>query len=141
MSQENVEFVTGIFAAAGDMDKAAVLKALPELVPQLCDPDIEWIEDPRRADSRTYRGHDGVIESWRQWLDTFAEHDFEIDRITDCGGDDVFVAMTELGTGARSGAPSKQRTYAVLTVKDGKVRRYREFSDEQTALEAAGLSE
>jgi ketosteroid isomerase-like protein len=49
--------------------------------------------------------------------------------------------MTELGTGARSGAPSKQRIYAVLSMKDGKVRRYREFSDEQTALEAAGLSE
>jgi ketosteroid isomerase-like protein len=141
MSQENVEFVTGIFAAADNMDKEAMLKALPELVPQLCDPEIEWIEDPRRADSRTYRGHEGVIESWRQWLDTFAEHDFEIERITDCGADDVFVAMTELGTGARSRAPSKQSMYAVLTVKDGKLRRYREFSDEQTALKAAGLSE
>jgi hypothetical protein len=65
-----------------------MLKALPELVPQVCDPDIEWIEDPRRADSRNYRGHEGVIESWRQWLDTFAEHDFQIERISDCGGDD-----------------------------------------------------
>ena len=141
MSRENVEFVAGILAAADDMDKEAMLKALPELVPQICDPEIEWIEDPRRADSRTYRGHEGVVESWRQWLDTFAEHGSEIERITDCGGDDVFVAMSEYGTGARSGAPSKQRIYAVLTVKDGKLRRYREFSDEQTALEAAGLSE
>jgi ketosteroid isomerase-like protein len=141
MSQENVEFVAGIFAAADDMDKEAMLKALPDLVPQICDPEIEWIEDPRRADSGTYRGHDGVIESWRQWLDTFAEHGAEIERISDCGGDDVFVAMNEYGTGASSGAPSKQSVYAVLTVKDNKLRRYREFSDEQTALEAAGLSE
>jgi ketosteroid isomerase-like protein len=28
---------------------------------------------------------------------------------------------------------------AVITVNDGKVRRYHEFSDEATALEAAGL--
>ena len=139
MSQENVDFVAGIFAAADDMDKEAMLKALPELVPQICDPEIEWIEDPRRADSRTYRGHEGVIESWRRWLDTFAEHGFEIERITDCGDDDVFVAMSEYGTGARSLAPSEQRIYAVLTVKDGKLHRYREFSDEETALEAAGL--
>jgi hypothetical protein len=24
----------------------------------ICDPEIEWIEDPQRADSRTYRGHE-----------------------------------------------------------------------------------
>jgi ketosteroid isomerase-like protein len=141
MSRENVEFVAGIFDAAGAMDKEALLAALPDLVPQICDPEIEWIEDPRRPDSRTYRGHEGVIESWRQWLDTFAEHDFDIERITDCGGDDVFVATTEHGTGARSQAPSRQTLYAVLTVRGGKLRRYREFSDEQAALEAAGLSE
>ena len=53
MSQENVEFVAGIFNTAEDMDKEALLAALPDLVPQLCDPDVEWIEDPHRADSRT----------------------------------------------------------------------------------------
>ncbi|HEY6638331.1 MAG TPA: hypothetical protein VIZ61_11670 [Solirubrobacterales bacterium] len=73
MSEENVEFVAGIFDAADGMDKEALLAALPDLVPQLCDPDVEWIEDPSRADSRSYRGHAGVIESWRQWLETFKE--------------------------------------------------------------------
>ena len=41
MSQENVEFVAGIFDAADGMDKEALLAALPALVPQLCDPDVE----------------------------------------------------------------------------------------------------
>jgi ketosteroid isomerase-like protein len=126
MSEENVEFVAGIFAAADGMDKEALLAALPDLVPQLCDPDVEWIEDPSRADSRTYRGHAGVIESWRQWLETFKEWDFEVERITDSGGDDVFVASREHGTGALSEAPVEAANYAVITVKDGKVRRYRE---------------
>jgi ketosteroid isomerase-like protein len=139
MSRENVEFVAGIFEAAEDMDKEALLAALPELVPQLCDPDIEWIEDPQRADARTYRGHEGVIESWRQWLDQFGEHGFEVERITDCGNDDVFVAGRERGTGARSGATVEATFYLVVTVQDGRVRRYREFYDEATALEAAGL--
>jgi hypothetical protein len=31
MSKENVEFVKGLFAAASDMDKEALLAALPEL--------------------------------------------------------------------------------------------------------------
>jgi ketosteroid isomerase-like protein len=141
MSQENVDFVKGLLGTAESMDKDAMLAALPELVPQLCDPEIEWVEDPQRADGRTYRGHEGVIESWRQWLETFKEWEFEIERITDCGDDDVFVAMREHGTGALSEAPVGATNYAVITVRDGKVRRYREFYDEATALEAAGLSE
>jgi ketosteroid isomerase-like protein len=140
MSQENVEFVAGVFDAVDGMDKETLLAALPDLVPQLCDPDVEWIEDPSRADSRTYRGHAGVIESWRQWLETFKEWEVEIERITDCG-DDVFVAMREHGTGALSEAPVGAANYAVITVRDGTVRRYREFYDEATALEAAGLRE
>ena len=141
MSQENVDFVAGIFAAVDSMDRDALVAALPDLVPQICDPEIEWIEDPQRADARVYRGHEGVITSWRQWLDSFREYDWEVDRITDCGDDDVFVAASEHATGALSGAPSEQRLYAVMTVKDGKLRRYREFSAEHAALEAAGLSE
>jgi ketosteroid isomerase-like protein len=141
MSQENVDFVKGLLGTAESMDKDAMLAALPELVPQLCDPEIEWVEDPQRADGRTYRGHEGVIESWRQWLETFKEWEFEIERITDCGDDDVFVAMREHGTGALGEAPVGATNYAVITVRDGKVRRYREFYDEATALEAAGLSE
>jgi len=34
MSEENVEFVKGLFAATSDMDKEALLSALPELIAQ-----------------------------------------------------------------------------------------------------------
>jgi ketosteroid isomerase-like protein len=88
MSEESVEFVAGIFEAADGMDREALLAALPDLVPQLCDPDVEWIEDPSRADSRTYRGHAGVIES----------------------------------TGTLSEAPVTAANYAVITVRDGRIR-------------------
>ena len=86
MSQQNVEFVKGFLAAGAGMDKQALLAALPELIAQTCDPAIEWVEDPQRADSRVYRGH-------------------------------------------------------VMTFRDGKVLRYREFYDEAAALEAVGLRE
>jgi ketosteroid isomerase-like protein len=141
MSQENVDFVAGIFDAAEGMDKDALLAALPDLVPQLCDPEVEWIEDPQRADARVYRGHEGVLESWRQWLEQFGKYGFEVDRLTACGGDDVFVVAREHGTGALSDAPVGAKIYLVITLQDGKVRRYREFYDERNALEAAGLRE
>jgi hypothetical protein len=56
MPRENVEFVEGLYAGATGVDKQALLAALPEIIAQTCDPDIEWIEDPQRADSRVHRG-------------------------------------------------------------------------------------
>ncbi len=78
MSRENVEFVEALYAGAAGADKAALLAALPELIEQMCDPDIEWIEDPQRADGRVYRGHAGVRESWEQWLEAFDEYSYEV---------------------------------------------------------------
>jgi ketosteroid isomerase-like protein len=140
MSQENVEFVKGFFAAGESMDKQALLAALPEFIEQTCDPDIEWIEDPQRADGRVYRGHEGVRESWEQWLDQWDEYGFEIERVVDCG-DAVLAVSREQGRGTTSGATVSARNFIVLTFRDGKILRYQEFYDEADALEAAGLSE
>jgi ketosteroid isomerase-like protein len=140
MSQEDVEFLEGLFAGAEQMDKQALLDALPELIPQMCDPDIEWVEDPRRADRRVYRGHDGVRESFEHWLENFEEYGFELERMVDCG-DKVLVYAREEGRGTLSGGTISQRIYSVYAFRDGKIARYQEFYDERDALEAAGLSE
>ncbi|MFL5892516.1 MAG: nuclear transport factor 2 family protein [Solirubrobacterales bacterium] len=140
MSQENVEFLEGLFAGAKEMDKQTLLDALPELIAQTCDPQIEWIEDPRRADRRVYRGHEGVRESFERWLENFEEYGFEVERMVD-GGDKILVYAREEGRGSLSGGIVSQRIYAVYTFRNGKVARYQEFYEEQDALEAAGLRE
>jgi hypothetical protein len=71
MSQENVDFLTNLFAAADTLDKEALVAALPDFIEQSCDPEIEWVEDPQRADRRVFRGHAGVRESWERWLENF----------------------------------------------------------------------
>ena len=38
-----------------------------------------------------------------------------------------------------SGASVSARIFAVITMRGGKIARYREFYDERSALEAAGL--
>jgi ketosteroid isomerase-like protein len=58
----------------------------------------------------------------------------------DCG-DEVLVIGTELGTGAKSGAEVRGINYELLTIRDGRIVRFREFFGEAEALEAAGLSE
>ena len=139
MSQENLEFLEGLFAGAKEMDKQALLDALPELIAQTCDPEIEWVEDPRRADRRVYRGHEGVRESWERWLENFDEWGFEVERMVDCD-DKVLVYGREEGRGSLSGGTVSQRNFIVYTFRDGKVARYEEFYEERDALEAAGLS-
>jgi ketosteroid isomerase-like protein len=140
MSRENVEFLEGLFAGAAEMDKRALLDALPDLIAQTCDPEIEWVEDPRRADRRVYRGHEGVRESWERWLENFEEYGVEVERMLDCG-DKVLVFAREEGRGSLSGGTISQRIYVVYTFRNGKIARYEEFYEEQEALEATGLRE
>ena len=140
MSQENVEFIEALVSGAGDMDKQAVLAALPELIAQTCAPDIEWVEDPRRADGAVYRGHEGVRQSWERWLEQWDEWEFELERFIDCG-DQVLAIARERGRGATSGASVSARNYMAFTIREGKIARYQEFYDEQDALKAVGLEE
>ncbi len=105
----------------------------------MCDPEIEWYEDPQRADARVYRGHGGVRESFERWLDQWDEYGSQAERFVDCG-DDVLVVAREHGRGARSGVTVSSRIFIVVTFRDGKLLRYREFYDESAALEAVGLS-
>ncbi len=79
-------------------------------------------------------------QSFERWLDGFDEYGFEVQRIIDCG-DDVLVFAREEGRGAASGARVSAEIYQVLTIRDGKVLRFREFYDKARALEAAGLEE
>jgi ketosteroid isomerase-like protein len=141
MPSENVEFVRAIFSGSGAMDKEAILAALPVMIPQICDPEIEWVEDPQRADRRVYHGHDGVRESFGRWLEQWGEYDFEPERFVDCPPDKVLVIAREQARGAQSGASVTSRIYTVVTLRDGKILRYQEFYEEPPALEAAGLKE
>jgi len=140
MSRENVEFVEGLFAGSAGADKQALLAALPEIIAQLCDPEVEWVEDPSRADAQVHRGHEGVRASFEEWLAGFEDYQFELEEVIDCG-DQVLAVATERGRGAASGAEVSSRNHMVLTLRDGKLLRYREFYDERAARQAAGLPE
>ncbi|MEA2314803.1 MAG: uncharacterized protein QOI03_1495 [Solirubrobacteraceae bacterium] len=139
MSRENVEVVEAMFAGAATSEKEALRAALPEVIRQSCDPDIEWIEHLEHADGRVYRGHEGVLESFERWLEQWDEYGFEAERFIDCG-DEVLVVAREHAQGMTSGVRVSSRIYSVLTMRAGKIARYQEFYDEQAALKAVGLA-
>ena len=103
-----------------------------------CHPEVEWTAP---EDGTTFRGREGVRRRLEQWLESFDEYTYEVERIVDCGGDEVLVVATETGRGATSGAEVRTTNYELITVRDEQIVRIREFYDEPLALEAAGLSD
>jgi ketosteroid isomerase-like protein len=135
MSQENVEIAARWYEPA--TSKTELLSAMPRTM-EFCHPEVEWSAPQDRA---TYWGREGVRRRLEEWLESFADYRYEVERIIDCGGDEVLVVATEVGRGASSGAEVRTAHYELLTIRQGLIVRIREFYDEGKALEAAGLRE
>ena len=135
MSQENVDIAARWYEVA--TSKSELLDAMSRTM-SFCHPDVEWSAP---EDGTTYRGREGVRQRLEEWLESFDEYRYELQRIIDCGGDEVLVEATEVGRGAMSGAKIDSTNYELLTFRDGMIVRIREFYDEGDALEAGGLSE
>jgi len=135
MSQENLEIAARWYEVAGS--KKELLAGMHRTM-ALCHPDVEWTAP---EDGTTYRGREGVRRRLEEWLESFDDYRYEVQRIVDCGGDQVLVEATEVARGARSGADVRSTNYELLTIRHGLIVRIREFYDEGSALEAAGLRE
>jgi ketosteroid isomerase-like protein len=135
MSQENLDLVmAGV--------QAALARPTPdyETVNRAYAPDHVLI--PLGAGVLLEEAHGAA--GFRGWLtDTGdlldAEH--EMRGAVDLGPDKVLVVTTTRFKGAVSGVSAEQRSWAVVTVKDGKIARTELFANEADALEAVGLRE
>jgi ketosteroid isomerase-like protein len=138
MSQENVAIAARWYEVAGAAaGKEELLAAMPRTM-DFCHPEVEWSAP---EDGTIYRGRDGVRQRLEEWLESFDEYTYGVERIIDCGGDEVLVVATEVGRGTKSGAEVRSVNYELLTIRDGMIVRIREYYDEGHALEAAGLAE
>jgi len=135
VSEENVEIAARFYEPTSS--KAELLAAMPQTM-ALCHPGVTWTVP---EDGTTYVGREGVRQRLEDWLESFDEYRYEVQRIIDCGGDLALVEATEIGRGAMSGAEARSTNYELLTIRDGLIVRIREFYDEGDAFAAAGLSE
>ena len=86
-----------------------------------------------------YRGEEvePFLEAWAaSWGGTWH---FDVDEVCDAGGDQAFVAISEWGTGAGSGASVDQRRYLTVTFGEGRLARVQQFSEPGGALKTLGL--
>jgi ketosteroid isomerase-like protein len=134
MSQENVEVVKVAYEAfvRGGLDR--YLEHFTD------DVDYRAIEGAI-DDSGPIHGK-AAVRAWLQdWIDTFDEFWFEPIELIDAGEDTVVAVERYGGRAKLSGVETDQTEAVVLTIRDGKIARGREYATRDQALEAAGLSE
>lgn len=138
MSEENVELVRRLLDMFAKRDHEAVFA--------FYDPDIEWDTTNIRTFglddlAGVYQGHEGVRTYWRRWLQAWKDLDFEVEDVLDAGDEVVALIRNQRQWGRHSGIPVEMPPYGLIfTIRHGKVVQWRNFADQESALEAAGLS-
>ena len=133
MSQENVEIIRGLYRPG---DPTGFFDLLDE------DVEVDVSRRPLIPDHPgLIRGRQAAIEFYRHYWGTWDDYFLEPDTILEAGKDDVVVVQRERGTGRGSGVPFEIRWGLIYTLINGKIGRITHYDSEQSALEAAGLSE
>ncbi len=121
MSEQNVEFVKGIYGAFGRGDVPAVLGAFAE--------DIEWFEAEGMPYGGLYRGPDAVAQNVfgpiTEDVEGFA---LVPEQFLESGGT-VAVVIRYTGTGKATGKALDVPAVHVWDIRDGKLARFRQFID------------
>jgi len=105
---------------------------------EVAHPEIEYVTHPGFVGQPpAYRGHDGV-RSWLKALEPWESFQVVVEELIDTSADTVVVASHVTARGSGSGVDVEMRTYDVVTVVDGRIRRRRHFETREDALEAAG---
>jgi ketosteroid isomerase-like protein len=143
MSQKNVELVKALFPTGFDLVEffsEDAVAALMEFGPPDSFADnfvVRFISDTPGA-KLEYRGVEGLLEGWRDWLEPWASYHAEVESFLDAG-DEVVVLIRVRAKTARDGVEMEHSPASVWTISAGKVVSIRMFLNRDTALMTAGL--
>jgi ketosteroid isomerase-like protein len=130
MSQENVEIVRSAYAA-------------PDLSHGLrdrCAPDAEFDFSEVYPDAPMLRGVDEMLR-WRAAVPWGGPLHFEAERFFDVDTERVLVFVRFTATGEGSGVPVEARVAHEITIRDGRLVRFKVHPDRDAAQRAVGLAE
>jgi ketosteroid isomerase-like protein len=133
VSRENVDIVQRVWEAWDRRDMEALFA--------LYDPAIVWESHTGPIElAGAYRGHAGIRDVFRQWLEPFETFAVHAETFIDAG-DSVVVGWRQSGRGKVSGAEVEVPGWQVCKIRCGLVIRVDLFGTKAEALEAAGLRE
>ena len=135
MSQENVEIVRRHYAALAARDWVAVA--------EIWHPDIELETLESDPEAGNYRGLDEITRYLDTWSQPYSEYRVEDHEIIEAG--DRVVAVERVAARGLQGSDAdtwlEQWLFVLISLKDGKIWRWKEYPTRADALQAAGLSE
>ena len=134
MSQQNVAAVEAAYEAfvRGGLDRF-----IEHWTDDLDHRSIEGAPDDRGP----IHGKDAMRAYVQDWIDLFDDFRIEPVELIDAGENRVVAVLRFGGRAKLSGVETAQTMGAVLTIRDGKIARGREYATRGQALEAAGPSE
>ena len=146
MSEENFTVVRGFYRAfdawlaslKSDPEETIERSAELEEMFDHLDPEVEWAW-PLSSD--TFEGREQLLDAVSDWFESVSAWAVEILELTDCGEDRVLMDCQVVARGKGSGTPFTQHVFSVITIRNGKIARFEDYTEKGEALEAAGLSE
>jgi len=144
MSAANVDLIRGTVPRESDLvevfasdDAAAAFLSNPDVV----DPDVEVVfaGTPSGAPGVRYRGIDGLLEGWRDWLLPWQSYRLEVEDCVDAG-DRVLMLVRVRARTSRHDVELVHHSAAVWTVQDGMVIAVHFFLERAQAYQFAGLT-
>src|SRR5687767_15908551 len=87
-----------------------------------------------------FRGPEGFIEGWREWLQAWDEFRVENRELIDAGEGKVLVLADTQGRLKGTDTFVPQKAAALYTVADGRIVAIEHFLDQDQARAAAGLA-
>jgi ketosteroid isomerase-like protein len=143
MSAKNVELVRRLLPEESDLvevlasdDPVAALTGDPDL--SLPDLEVEFAGTQSGAPGLHYRGLEGLVEGWRDWLVPWASYRLRIDEYIDAG-DKVVLLVSVRARTSRDGVAFEHQAAAVWTLRDGSPVAVHFFLEQEEALRFAGV--
>jgi ketosteroid isomerase-like protein len=141
VSQENVELVRSALLPVGvDLVPLTRSGELLNLIdPTAAAPDLEVAFATPAGPMTEFRGLDGFIQGWSDWMIPWASYQVDIKDMLDAG-DRVVALVTLSGQTLHDAVRIEQPGAGVFTVTGGRIVRVEFHLDQREALESAGLS-
>ena len=126
MTEDNVSIVRRNFEAY----------ARGDIVAMLADTAEDVITTRAEPDAGKWRGRDGFLEAFVEWVEGFDEFSLELTNLVETSDSTVLARTHQHAVGSESGVPIEGDFWMLFTFSKGQIERVDIYASEQQALEA-----